>query len=160
MALFMIERRFAAELDASAEKIDEVTGINDDEGVRWMYSLLSADKRKIYCLYEAPPSEAIRRAAVRAGLPADVVVEVTDRILDRAETVQVVPVRLREALRALVLRLEVESEHRGQPRAEHPDQDGGVEPHAGGDLRSRAWAAPGAMTGRPITTVRTTRSRR
>ncbi|MEO7980272.1 MAG: nickel-binding protein, partial [Sporichthyaceae bacterium] len=41
---------------------------------------LSADKRKTYCLYEAPSAQAIRDAAVRAGLPADVVVEVTARI--------------------------------------------------------------------------------
>jgi hypothetical protein len=43
--------------------------------VQWLYSFLSADKRKTYCLYEAPSAEAIRRAAARAGLPADVVVE-------------------------------------------------------------------------------------
>jgi hypothetical protein len=49
-----------------------------------LYSFLSADKRKTYCLYEAPSPEAIRRAAARAGLPADVVVEVTDRVLPDA----------------------------------------------------------------------------
>ena len=48
-----------------------------NEGVRWLHSFLSADKRKTYCLYEAPSAEAIRRAAARAGLPADVVVEMT-----------------------------------------------------------------------------------
>jgi hypothetical protein len=31
---------------------------------------------KSYCLYEEPNEEAIRSAARRAGLPADVVVEV------------------------------------------------------------------------------------
>ena len=34
------------------------------------------DKRKTYCLYEAPSAQAIRSAAERAGLPADVIVEV------------------------------------------------------------------------------------
>jgi hypothetical protein len=49
--------------------------------VRWLYSFLSADRRKTYCLYEAPSPDAIRRAAERAGLPADVIVEVTERML-------------------------------------------------------------------------------
>jgi Protein of unknown function (DUF4242) len=81
MPIFMIERRFAEELEASAQLLDGINRINDEEGVRWLYSFLSADKRKTYCLYEAPSPEAIRRAAARADLPADVIVEVTDRIL-------------------------------------------------------------------------------
>ena len=76
----MVERRFADELEASAEQADQINLINDEEGVRWLYSFLSADKRKTYCLYEAPSPEAIRTAATRAGLPADVIVEVRDRI--------------------------------------------------------------------------------
>jgi hypothetical protein len=39
-------------------------------------SFLSADKRKTYCLYEAPNAEAIRAAARRLGVPADTIVEV------------------------------------------------------------------------------------
>lgn len=81
MPIFMIERRYAEELEASAELLDGINRINDEEGVRWLYSFLSADKRKTYCLYEAPSPEAIRRAAARAQLPADVIVEVTDRLL-------------------------------------------------------------------------------
>jgi hypothetical protein len=79
--VFMIERRFADEFEASAEDVDGVNRINDEEGVRWLYSFLAADKRKTYCLYEAPSPDAIRRAAARAGLPADIVVEVSDQIL-------------------------------------------------------------------------------
>ena len=81
MPVFIVERRFAEELEASGEMIQGINRINDDEGVRWLYSFLSADKRKTYCLYEADSPEAIRRAASRAGLPADVIVEVTDRLL-------------------------------------------------------------------------------
>ncbi|MGK5170431.1 DUF4242 domain-containing protein [Geodermatophilus sp. CPCC 205761] len=77
MPVFMIERRYADVLEVTAEVADGVNAINDDEGVQWLYSFLSADKRKTYCLYEAPSADAIRRAAVRAGLPADVVVEVS-----------------------------------------------------------------------------------
>jgi hypothetical protein len=77
----MIERRYADDLEANADEVDLINRINDEEGVRWLYSFLSADKRKTYCLYEAPSPDAIRRAAVRAGLPADVVTEVTERVL-------------------------------------------------------------------------------
>lgn len=81
MPIFMVERRYADELDAGADEIDGINRINEEEGVRWLYSFLSADKRKTYCLYEASSPEAILRAAERAGLPADVIVEVTDRLL-------------------------------------------------------------------------------
>ena len=81
MPVFMVERRFADDLEASVEVADRINRINEEEGVRWLYSFLSADKRKTYCLYEAPFADAIRRAAERAGLPADVVVEVGDRML-------------------------------------------------------------------------------
>ena len=77
MPVFLIERRYADELELTGELAADVNRVNDDEGVRWLYSFLSVDKRKTYCLYEAPSADAIRRAAERAGLPADVVVEMT-----------------------------------------------------------------------------------
>lgn len=80
MAVFVIERRFAEAIDLSEEGVKEINVINDEEGVRWLYSFLSVDRRKTYCLYEAPSVEAVRRAAVRAGLPADVVIEVSGKV--------------------------------------------------------------------------------
>lgn len=80
MPLFMIEREFAEELDLDEVDADGIRLINEAEGVAWLYSFLSADKRKTYCLYEAPSAEAIRRAAAVAGLPADVVTEVSSRV--------------------------------------------------------------------------------
>lgn len=79
--IFMVERAFAEELETSVDAADGINRINAQEGVRWLYSFLSADKRKTYCLYEAPSPEAIRTAAARAGLPADVVVEVNQRVM-------------------------------------------------------------------------------
>ena len=79
--VFMIERRYAEMMTPEAEGAAEVNLINDDQDVRWLFSFLTADKRKTYCLYEAESAEAIRRAAVRAGLPADVIVEISDRVL-------------------------------------------------------------------------------
>jgi Protein of unknown function (DUF4242) len=78
--IFMVERNFAEALEPSIDAADGINRINAEEGVRWLYSFLSADKRKTYCLYEAPTPEAIRTAASRAGLPADVIVEVRDRL--------------------------------------------------------------------------------
>jgi len=80
MPVFMIERRYSDALELTADIAEGVNRINADEGVRWLYSFLSVDKRKTYCLYEAPSADAIRRAAVRAGLPADVVVEVSSTV--------------------------------------------------------------------------------
>ena len=81
MPIFMVERRFADDLDASAEVADRINRINSEEGVRWLYSFLSTDKRKTYCLYEAPTPDAILRAAKRAGLPADAVMEMGSIVL-------------------------------------------------------------------------------
>jgi Nickel responsive protein SCO4226-like len=75
MALFMIERNFAASLNVSAEDARAIVNINAIVGVKWLHSFLSADKRRTYCLYEAENGDAIREAARRAGLPADIVIE-------------------------------------------------------------------------------------
>ncbi len=81
MPIFMVERDYAEALEGVADVADGINRINDEEDVRWLYSFLSADKRKTYCLYEAPSPEAIRVAAERAGLPADQIIEVTERLL-------------------------------------------------------------------------------
>ncbi len=76
MPVFLVERNFAEKLEVSAEGAAAVNKINEDLGVQWLISFLSADKKKTYCLYEASTVEAIREAAEAAGLPADVVIEV------------------------------------------------------------------------------------
>ena len=81
MPIFMVERAYAEELEPTLDLADGINRINAEAGVRWLYSFLSADKRKTYCLYEAPSPEAIRTAATRAGLPADAIVEVKQRIM-------------------------------------------------------------------------------
>ena len=77
MPLYVIERAFAEELDLSSEDVRLIDEINADEGVRWLFSFLSADRRHTYCLYEAPSPDAIRAAAKRANVPADAIVEVS-----------------------------------------------------------------------------------
>ena len=85
MPIFMVERNYAEELESTLDVADGINRLNAEEGVRWLYSFLSADKRKTYCLYEAPSPQAIRTAATRTGFPADVIVEVTDRIMPRSD---------------------------------------------------------------------------
>lgn len=76
MALFLIERNFADAVEMNPELAAEIKLVNDDLGVQWLYSFLSADRKKSYCLYAAPSADAVREAARRLNMPADVVVEV------------------------------------------------------------------------------------
>jgi Protein of unknown function (DUF4242) len=76
MPLYVIEREFAEELELAGDDIRLIDEINADEGVRWVFSFLSADRRHTYCLYEAPSADAILTAAKRSNLPADAIVEV------------------------------------------------------------------------------------
>lgn len=74
--MYVIERAFAEQLDLSSDDVKLIEEVNADEGVRWLFSFLSADRRRSYCLYEAPSPDMIVAAAKRAGIPADAVVEV------------------------------------------------------------------------------------
>ena len=78
MPLFVIERHFAEQIEITRDLASEIELINADVGVQWLFSFLSADRKKSYCLYEAPSAEAIREAARRANVPADVIVEVSE----------------------------------------------------------------------------------
>lgn len=80
MARFMIERQFAEQLEMDKEIAANVARVNQEVGVEWLFSFLSADKRKTFCLYEAPNAEAIREAARRLGIPADAIVEVSAEV--------------------------------------------------------------------------------
>ena len=76
MPLYVIERRYAEQLELSSEGVKALEEINADEGVQWLFSFLSADRRQSYCLYEAPSPDELVAAARRANIPADVIVEV------------------------------------------------------------------------------------
>jgi Protein of unknown function (DUF4242) len=76
MPLYVIERKYADQLELSGDGVKALEAINADEGVRWLFSFLSADRLQSYCLYEAPSPDELVAAARRAGIPADVIVEV------------------------------------------------------------------------------------
>jgi hypothetical protein len=58
----------------------EVVGRNADEGVTWIHSYVSEDRTRMFCLYEAPTPEAIRRTAARNDLPVERITQI--RVLD------------------------------------------------------------------------------
>jgi uncharacterized protein DUF4242 len=80
MPLFLIERQFAEEIAVDDAMAGQIKEVNDEIGVQWLYSFLSADRRKSYCLYEAPNADAIRAAAKRLNVPADTIIELSGQV--------------------------------------------------------------------------------
>jgi hypothetical protein len=80
MPRYVIEREFAEQIDLTKEGVEKINLINDQEGVQWIFSFLSADKKKTYCLYDAPNPEAIRAAARRNNVPAGAIIEIGGEI--------------------------------------------------------------------------------
>ncbi|MFQ6025993.1 MAG: DUF4242 domain-containing protein [Dehalococcoidia bacterium] len=76
MSLFLIERNFAQPLELTQEDLSRILRVEAELGVRWIFSFLSSDKKKTYCIYRAPDAEALREAARRLNEPADVIKEV------------------------------------------------------------------------------------
>jgi hypothetical protein len=77
MTLFLIERNFAEQLQLSQDAMQQLKDVSDQIGVNWLFSFLSADQKKTYCLYEAKDPEVLREHARVLGIPADVIVEVS-----------------------------------------------------------------------------------
>ena len=85
MPRYVIERSFPDGLeipegDPGLRLRQAVVEKNTDEGVTWIQSYLSDDKRAMYCVYDGPSPEAIRRAATANQLPVDRITEV--RVVD------------------------------------------------------------------------------
>jgi len=93
MPLYLIERNFAEQLNLNKDAVPAITQVNVDAGVHWIYSFLSADKKKTYCLYEAPNPEAIREAAKKLNIPADVIVELGDQMINPTSPNLMTPTR-------------------------------------------------------------------
>jgi hypothetical protein len=59
-----------------AEVCLTVVGNNLQDNVTWVHSYVTKDKKKTFCIYDAPSPEAIRNAAKRSSLPVDVITQV------------------------------------------------------------------------------------
>ena len=85
MPRYLVERTFPEKLTLPGpeeESKARSTFIDNNtlDGVTWVHSYVVADRRKSFCIYDAPTPEAVRRAAQRNGLPIDRITEV--RVLD------------------------------------------------------------------------------
>jgi hypothetical protein len=85
MPRYIVERTFPDSLripigDGGAEACLTVVERNADEGVTWVHSYVSDDKKKTFCVYDAPSPEAIRKTAGKNELPVDRITQV--RVLD------------------------------------------------------------------------------
>jgi len=85
MPRYVVERTFPDGLDIPANSqgaqiCQLVVEKNAEDGVTWVHSYVSDDKRKTFCIYDGPSPEAIRRVARKNSLPVDKITEV--RVLD------------------------------------------------------------------------------
>jgi hypothetical protein len=82
MPRYVVERTFPEGLnipvDAQGAAIClSVVERNADDGVTWVHSYVSDDKKKTFCVYDAPSPEAIRKTADRNSLPLDQITQVS-----------------------------------------------------------------------------------
>jgi hypothetical protein len=85
MARYLIERQFPDGLsipldEAGAAACRDVIENNAEDGVTWLHSYVTPDRKRTFCLYDGPTPEAVRSAAARSKLPITQITEV--RILD------------------------------------------------------------------------------
>lgn len=85
MPRYVVQRTFPDGLEipianGGAEVCRTVIERNGQEGVTWVHSYVSEDKRTTFCVYDAPSPEAIRKTAASNELPVDQITEV--RVLD------------------------------------------------------------------------------
>ena len=85
MPRYVVERVFPEGLGIpggakGAQLCLAVVDRNADEGVTWVHSYVSDDKRKTFCVYDGPSPEAIRKTAARNDLPVERITQV--RVLD------------------------------------------------------------------------------
>jgi Protein of unknown function (DUF4242) len=81
MPRYIVERTFPDGLaipvnDQGAEVCLTVVGNNMQDNVTWVHSYVTKDKKKTFCVYDAPSPEAIRTAAKRSSLPVDEITQV------------------------------------------------------------------------------------
>lgn len=82
MKRYLVERTFPDGLNIPVNKEGSeicltVVSKNAEDNVTWVHSYVTKDKKKTFCIYDAPSPEAIRKAAKNNGLPVDNIVEVS-----------------------------------------------------------------------------------
>ncbi len=82
MPRYLVLRTFPYGLNISAdergaEECLKVVKNNTLDEVTWIRSFVTCDRKKSFCLYDAPSPEALRRAARRNNLPVELIIEVS-----------------------------------------------------------------------------------
>jgi hypothetical protein len=85
MPRYIVERTFPdglqiAVANGGAAVCGSVVERNGEEGVTWVHSYVSQDKKHTFCVYDAPSPEAIRKTAELNALPVDQITQV--QVLD------------------------------------------------------------------------------
>ncbi len=85
MSRYVVERTFpeGLQLPINAQGADAARGVvvnNSRDGVTWLHSYFTPDRRRSFCIYDGPSPESIRTVATANGLPVDRITEV--RVLD------------------------------------------------------------------------------
>jgi hypothetical protein len=85
MSRYLIERDFPQGLsialdEGGAELCQKLIGNNAEDGVTWLHSYVTPDRKRSFCVYDGPTPEAVRHAAARNKLPISRIIEV--RVLD------------------------------------------------------------------------------
>ena len=81
MPCYLVERTFQLDFNIPSPGSSEQDRLlfienNSITGVEWVSSFVSLDRKKSYCIYDAPTPEALRQAAIRNRLPVDRITEV------------------------------------------------------------------------------------
>ena len=81
MPRYMIERSFPDGLsipmnDDGRRAVSGVVAKNAEQGVTWVHSYVTPDRKQSFCIYDAPAPEAIRKVADRNSLPVGRITEV------------------------------------------------------------------------------------
>jgi hypothetical protein len=85
MSRYLIERDFPDGLsipqdESGAKLCRKVIENNAEDGVTWVHSYVTPDRKHTFCIYDGPTPEAVRHAASRNNLPISRITEV--RVLD------------------------------------------------------------------------------
>jgi hypothetical protein len=78
MPRYVVERDFPTGFRPPEQErgVLELIEVNRMEDVNWVHSYVSVDRKKTFCVYDAPSPEAIRRANQRSRLPLTCITEV------------------------------------------------------------------------------------
>jgi len=79
---YVVERSFPDGLNIPVDSKGSeiclaVVSTNAEDNVSWVHSYVTEDKKKTFCIYDAPSPDAIRKSAKKNGLPVGNIIQVS-----------------------------------------------------------------------------------